>query len=512
MKKINQLKAGALLSYAHIGINNCISILYTPIMLRLLGQAEYGLYNLSNSIIGYLGVLDFGLGNTIVRYTAKYRANDDKEGLSNLNGVFFIVYSMIAFIASLVGIALIFNIENIFSNSLTGTELYKMKVLMCLMVFNLALSLPGGIFGAIITAYEEFIFQKLLGIIKAILSPMVMLPMLLMGYKSVGIAVISTIINILYISVSMYYCFKKIGLKVKFRNLDFSILKDILGYSVFIFVNMILDKIYWTTDQFILGATSGTVTVAIYAIGINFNNYFKDFSTAISGVFLPKVTLMVEKNTTNKELSDLFIRIGRIQFIVLSFILGAFFLVGKNFIICWAGADYEEAYVIALIVMVSLIIPMIQNTGITILQAKNIQKFKTWEYIITSLVKLIVSIYISKLFGGIGCALVTSITLFLGEVVMNFYYQKRIKIDIIDFWKNIFKMSIPVIISIGITSMINQFILIEGILAIIVLGLEFSFLFIVLMWIMAMNDEEKNLVLKPVKKIFNKLTEVKLSR
>ena len=93
-------------------------------MLRLLGQAEYGLYNLSNSIIGYLGVLDFGLGNTIVRYTAKYRANDDKEGLSNLNGVFFIVYSMIALIASLVGITLIFNIENIFSNSLTGTELY----------------------------------------------------------------------------------------------------------------------------------------------------------------------------------------------------------------------------------------------------------------------------------------------------------------------------------------------------------------------------------------------------
>ncbi|NFO13457.1 hypothetical protein FDB34_04370 [Clostridium botulinum] len=88
MKKVNQLKAGAILSYISLGLTNIIAIIYTPIMLRLLGQSEYGLYNLSNSIIGYLGVLDFGLGNAIVRYTAKYRAEEDKDGESNLNGLF----------------------------------------------------------------------------------------------------------------------------------------------------------------------------------------------------------------------------------------------------------------------------------------------------------------------------------------------------------------------------------------------------------------------------------------
>ncbi len=71
MKNRNQLKFGAALSYISLGIGNVISILYTPIMLRLLGQSEYGLYNLSNSIIGYLGVLDFGIGNAVIRYTAK---------------------------------------------------------------------------------------------------------------------------------------------------------------------------------------------------------------------------------------------------------------------------------------------------------------------------------------------------------------------------------------------------------------------------------------------------------
>ena len=97
MKK-NELKSGAVLSYISLFLGTFIQILYTPMMLRLLGQSESGLYALANSVIGYLGVLDFGLGNAIIKYTAKYRALNDKEGEYNLNGMLIIVYSIIALI------------------------------------------------------------------------------------------------------------------------------------------------------------------------------------------------------------------------------------------------------------------------------------------------------------------------------------------------------------------------------------------------------------------------------
>lgn len=47
---INQLKAGAFLSYISIGLNNIVGLLYTPYMLRMLGQNEYGLYSLVASV------------------------------------------------------------------------------------------------------------------------------------------------------------------------------------------------------------------------------------------------------------------------------------------------------------------------------------------------------------------------------------------------------------------------------------------------------------------------------
>ena len=55
---INQLKAGALLSYVLLGLNTLIGLLYTPFLLRMLGKSEYGLYSLAASVIAYLTVLD----------------------------------------------------------------------------------------------------------------------------------------------------------------------------------------------------------------------------------------------------------------------------------------------------------------------------------------------------------------------------------------------------------------------------------------------------------------------
>lgn len=59
--KTNQLKIGIILSYVTMFAQNIIGILYTPIMLRLLGKSEYGLYQLVYSVVSYLGLLSLAL-------------------------------------------------------------------------------------------------------------------------------------------------------------------------------------------------------------------------------------------------------------------------------------------------------------------------------------------------------------------------------------------------------------------------------------------------------------------
>lgn len=509
MKK-SELKSGAILSYLSLFIGTFIQILYTPIMLRLLGQSEYGLFTLANSVIGYLGVLDLGLGNAIVRYTAKYRALDDKEGEYNLNGMLVIAYSIISIIVIIAGSIIVANAQSIFSNSLSIQEQNTIKTLIMIMVFNMAISLPFGIFGAIVTAYEKFTFQKTLGIIKSIVNPFVMLPLLFIGYKSIGMAIATTFINILYILVNVYYCFKVLKIKIKFKNIDISLFKEIFGYSFFIFLNMIVERIYWGTDQLILGVVSGTTMVSIYAIGSQLNTYYMTFSTAISGVFLPRITQMVTRNASNEEISNLFIKIGRIQYIILAFIMCGFILIGQEFIDIWAGQGYDTSYYITLAVMLPLTIPLIQNLGISILQAKNIHQFRSNLYIVIALVNIIISIPLAKILGGFGCALASGICFFIGNgVIMNIYYYKKINIDIPKFWKNIIKMSIPIIASLVLGMISTSFIDGSGFIALIAKGLIFTIIYATLVLKFAMNDYEKNLVISPLSKIFRKVTVVR---
>lgn len=156
---VNQLKAGVILSYASMMVNSLISILYTPIMLRLMGRSEYGLYSLVASIVGYLGILNFGFGSAFIKYYSLYKVNGEQEDIDKLNGMFMMVYSVIGLIALIVGLVLTFSFKYIFEGGLSTTELQKAKILMLIMSVDVAISFPGSVFDANITSNERFFFS-----------------------------------------------------------------------------------------------------------------------------------------------------------------------------------------------------------------------------------------------------------------------------------------------------------------------------------------------------------------
>lgn len=421
-------------------------------------------------------------------------------------GMFFILYCVIGVFAFFIGLGLYFNVDVLFDATMNLEELQKIRIMMLLMVFNISFTFPMSIWGAIITAYENFVFQKLVNIVRIILNPIVMIILLYMGYKAIAMVVVITLFNIITLCINAWYCRYKLHIKIKFTRFKWMFLKELTIYSFWIFLNSIMDRIYWGTGQFVLGIFAGTTVVAVYAVAIQLEYIFMSFSMAISNVFLPKVTIMLANNYDEKAVSDLFIRIGRIQYIIICFILVGFILFGKQFVVLWAGKDYEESYIIALLFFIPLTVPLIQNLGITILQARNQMKFRSILYFIIALCSLGISIPLAKIYGGIGCAIGTSFALIIGQIViMNIYYQKKIKIDIILFWKEIMKMSITPIL-LGISSwFVLQFIEIDDIVSLVISIVVFSMVYLPMMWFTSMNYYEQSLLRTPIQKLYYKI-------
>lgn len=456
---MNSIKNGVILSYLSLIFTILVALLYTPIMIRLLGQSDYGLYALIGSVAAYFSIMDMGLGNAIIRYTARNRAVGDKVAESKLNGMFLILYSLLGGFVLIAGFIFLNKVDNIFGSSLTLVEIKKAKIMIIILIINFAISFPLGVFGSIMQAYEKFVPIKLTVIVRTLLTPLVTIPLLYLGYGTVSMVLITTLVNIMCLLFSVYYSFKYLKTRFYFGKIDYQLLKEILIYSFFVFLGVIVDQIYWNTDQFILGIVAGTIPVAVYAIAMQFIKIYMQFSTSISGMFLPRVSMMVANEASSLELTELMVKYGRLQYIIMSYILSGFILFGQPFINMWAGINYRDAYYIIILIMLPLSIPLIQNVGVSILYAKNLQGFRSLILITIAILNVIISLPLAKEFGGIGAALATTVSLIVGNIVcMNIYYHYKIGINMKNFWVNIILMSVPVLIAMFIGAGINYMI------------------------------------------------------
>lgn len=498
---MNQLKAGAILSYISLGLSNIIGLIYTPFMLRMMGQSEFGLYSLVASVVAYLTVLDFGFGNAIIRYTAKFRAEGKTEEQYSMFGMFILLYSCIGVLAFLAGLGLYFNVDTLFGKTMSPEELNKAQVMMLLLIFNLAATFPLSIFGSIISAYENFIFQKIVIIIRIILNPLVMVVMLLMGYKAVGMVVITTIFNIATLLSNWWYCKYRLRIHIYYKNYDRSLLKEIGGFSFFLFIKLILDKIYWSSGQFVLGAVSGTVSVALYSLAIQIKGYYGSFTYILSPLFLPKLTKMITNQSSMNDISALFIKVGRIQFIIAQFILSGFLLFGYDFINLWAGSDYTMSYWIILILIVPLTFPLIQSLGHPLFQALNKQKIQTLIYLLAAILSISLSIPLTINYGVLGTALSISVAIIVCEIfIMNIYYS-RIGINVVSFWRSILILFLKTMPLFLISAFLRYYYSATDAFVLMIQIILYSCMYFLIFYFILSDSYEKNLVYSITEKI-----------
>lgn len=502
---MNQLKAGAILNYVIIALNTLTGLLYTPYMLRCLGQNEYGMYSLVASVIAYLTLLDFGFGSAIVRYAARIRATGTRQEEWELYGMFFAGYSVIGLIMGVVGYILYANVDRMFDHTMTPDELSQARLMMGLMVANLALTFPFSVFGSIISAYEKFVFQRVLSIVRILLSTIVLVAVLYMGYKAVGLVVVQTVFSFATLLANWLYCHFRLRIKVWFRNFNGTLLKEIMGFSWWNFLGAITDRVYWSTGQFVLGAISGTVAVAVFSVAVSLMNMYMSMSTSLNSVLLPRITVMATDKSNDREISDLFIRTGRLQFCVLALILSGFAVFGRQFIYLWAGPDYAVSYVITLMFFMVLLCPLIQNVGITILLARGQMKFRSLSYLCIAAVSLGAQIILAGSYGAVGCAWGVVGALFLGQwLVMNIYYRSRQHIAIGSFWRQIGRMAIAPLIVTLTAAALASLCEIDTWLRLAVAVFLFLCLYFPVFWMFSMGEYEKSQLRGIVTRIVNR--------
>lgn len=492
----SQLKIGIVLNYVNMILGNLIPIFYTPIMLSLLGQSEYGLYKLASSVTSYLSLISMGLGSAITRYLIKSREEEGKEAEERMFGLFDVIFNGIAVATLIVGTLLTIDLPLWYAKSLTAAELSRMQLLVFMMVINMALNFSQSPYLSVVNAHEKFVFLQCINIIQTCGVPCLNLVALFMGMGSIGMTIAAMGASILTRIAYQIYVRHKMQIKPRMKNLPTNKMKEILGFSFWIFVANVVGQLYNATDTVMIGMVPALATtgVAVYNVGGTFNAIICNMTTALSASLTPSINRFVFKGASDEELTKLAIKIGRIQCYILSLIATGFIAFGRPFITFYAGENYSEAYWVAVLMVIPNMIPVIQSVCLSVLIAQNKHRFRSIVYLIIAMINVVGTWLALQSFGIIGAAFVTGATQIIGQVMLNWYYQRKSGLHIIKFWNEIVRLLVIPSVLAAITIYISRYINFNNLNNLVVGIFTYSLLFIGLNWLFIMNDYERHLV------------------
>lgn len=426
---------GIVLSYASLCISLVGTLFLTNRILNLLGDYNYGLLSFANSITTWLTVVSSALIASYLRFTS-IEAAENQDNVSKTNTIYFKLFSGLGIIVLLLGVSitgsLYFLHVNFGSYNWESSKLIYLFFL--LSTINITINLLSTVFIQFIHYKKKFIFEKTLTIIGTVLSYIAHFVIAYFTQDIVLIAIYPVFSSVLMFFVNYWFCKHK--LNIKFTGVSYSeskaLVKSIFVFSSVLLLNSIVDQISHNMDKTLLGIFSTPENVTIYQMGMQFNTYLATFSVAVSSVFVPQIYDFYAKHDYN-SVNKLFLKVSKLQAIVVVFIAFGFVACGYDFILWWIGPKRINSYYCGAILMVLNVMPLSIKLSIEIQRAANKHKFRSFLYLAVALLNVGFSILLllvmpkeqavfACLFGTVLASIICH------WVAMNIYNKKIMKL------------------------------------------------------------------------------------
>lgn len=272
-----------------LGAQIVISLLMAPFLLSRLGEEGYGVLSLISDLVGYSGVLYFGLGAAIVKFVAEHHAQDDQDAVNETVSTIFSVYLAVGVACLLVAAALAVPLPSLFKISPGYAN--EARAMLLMMGVALAAQFPGSVYGGVIMGLQRYdimntyLFALLLARSAAVVA-------LVLRYPSAAAVTAVSLGSFVFEQLlAMYYARKLMpGLRVSLRLYRRSRLGVLFSFSAQSFLFTLSEKLINYTDGLVIAQARGAKLLAIYAFPIRLTDYSRDAVDRATHVLLPGVS------------------------------------------------------------------------------------------------------------------------------------------------------------------------------------------------------------------------------
>lgn len=484
--------SGVVLSYLVILIKLVVTLLFTPFLVSSLGIEGYGLYTLVGALAAYLYILDFGMNDSVLRFFVSYENDIPRRDafLAKMLGLYMLVGLVVLFCAY--GMSILS--ETVFDAMNTPDQVEMISDMVLIVGLGAAVLIALNPVGALLSATESFVFLRSMEIVGTLLSTLAMVVVLNAGGGPVGIVVVATVTIVAQAILRLVYAILILHTKIRIGRPERAILKRVGSYAAPIFVVMVATVLFWRLDNVLIGATLGAGAVAIYTVGVLFNKYFMSFATALSRVMTPEIIRRIDQGADAKVLTDLMIRISRIQAMFLLLILSGLIIFGERFLVLWLGKEFAPAYWIMLVILVPYTFELTGNARNIILQVKGLYWQRSGITLVMAILNIPLTLILMQTMGVLGAAISTGIAVLLNYVLISLLLKYRVGMEMGRYWVQTGRGIVPISVLLIALGLLAERILPDGWIGLLLGGLSYAVIFGLAIYYLAASTDERAFV------------------
>lgn len=418
-----KLLSGSALRMANLILAAMASLFLMPFIVHRLGDRIYGFWSLAVAVVGYYGLLDFGLSTAVSQYVCTAIGRKDPTECRAVFNAALRIQSVIGGVALLVTGALAGASSWICKHPADASLFWKVILILGV---TTAGGFPAKAYTGLLDAQLRFDIQSCLGILGVILRTGFTVWVILRGGQLLALAWVTFIATVPVTILQIWFARREASwARIDLVSAAHQRVRDLLSYSMYTSIAMIADVLRFQIDPLVISAFIGLAAVTHYRVASAFSGYYVNIVIAAIGTFGP-VMSRFHGARNRASLEKVFFFATKVSLLISVFIGLALVAWGEPFIIRWMGGRYDDAYWPLVVLAFAVLLDVSQTASISLLYSTFKHRFYTYINLAEGLINLTVSLLLARPLGILGVALGTLVAAFLIRIVIQPWWVCRV--------------------------------------------------------------------------------------
>ena len=420
------LRRNVVLIYGVYAATLASGLVVTPIIVGALGTEQFGIWALIGSILAFIGLLDLGIGPSLIRFAAEQRGRNARDETSELTSTAFAIYLVLAVVAVLLAVLLAFLLPLVVDISDEYVRAAQIAVVVSVGTF--VFRFPLGLFGFLLAGQQRYDVLNVANILGAVLYfGLAVLVLYVADGGLVALAVITAIVTAFRLLLPLYWLRRELPeLRVRRSLVTRRQARELLSFSSRNMLIQVASKVVFTTDVIVVSIILGSVAAGVY--GIPAKLFALAFGVGIASTTLLFPLLSELEGADERERQERYLHAGvRLGVAVVVAVGLPLVFLPDNFLAAWLPDDFDvdTAAPILAILMVSLLFAQPGHLLAQFLVARGRHSRLAVARLATVVVNLLLSIALAFWVGLWGVAVATLATEAVSAVYVLPYLLRR---------------------------------------------------------------------------------------